>query len=248
MHAVAVPVGEDLDLDVPRPLEILLEQHAVVAEGRRGLALAGRERGGELGGRGDDAHPLAAAARRRLDEDRVSNAIGRLLQERRILVVAVVARDERYAGLFHDGLRGALRAHRADRRGGRADEDDTRALAGRGEILVLRQKSVARVDRLRARAPRDLEDARPAQIALFRGRRADQVSLVGGEHVLRARVGFGVDGDGPDAEPSRGTDHAAGDLAAVGDEDLGEHQFTASNADHGGPSSSSLPLRSLRPR
>ncbi|MNU09124.1 hypothetical protein D3C72_2555160 [compost metagenome] len=36
-------------------------------------------------------------------------------------------------------------------------------------------------------------------------------------------VGFGVDGDGADAEGLAGADDAAGDLAAVGDEDLGEH-------------------------
>ena len=38
--------------------------------------------------------------------------------------------------------------------------------------------------------------------------------------VRRARVGVGVDGDGGDAEALAGADDAAGDLAAVGDEDL----------------------------
>ena len=36
----------------------------------------------------------------------------------------------------------------------------------------------------------------------------------------RVAVGLGVDGDGGDAHPARRLDDAAGDLAAVGDQDL----------------------------
>ena len=38
---VAVGVGDDLDLDVAAVLDVLLDQHGVVAERRRGLALRG---------------------------------------------------------------------------------------------------------------------------------------------------------------------------------------------------------------
>jgi hypothetical protein len=41
--------------------------------------------------------------------------------------------------------------------------------------------------------------------------------------MLRVAVGFGVDGDGGDAELVERADDAHGDLAPVGDEDLGEH-------------------------
>ena len=40
----------------------------------------------------------------------------------------------------------------------------------------------------------------------------------------RVGVGVGVDGDGADAHPARGPGDAAGDLAAVGDQDLVEHR------------------------
>jgi len=36
-------------------------------------------------------------------------------------------------------------------------------------------------------------------------------------------IGFRIDGDGTHAHPARGPDHAAGDLAAVGNQDLLEH-------------------------
>ena len=62
MDAGAVLVGEHLDLDVARLQHVLLDQHAVVAERALRLALARRERGGELVRRVDPAHAFAAAA------------------------------------------------------------------------------------------------------------------------------------------------------------------------------------------
>ena len=44
VHAVAVRVGEHLDLDVARRDQVFLEQHAVVAEARFRFALRRRER------------------------------------------------------------------------------------------------------------------------------------------------------------------------------------------------------------
>ena len=49
---------------------------------------------------------------------------------------------------------------------------------------------------------------------------ADEVRLVGHLDVPGARVGLGVDGDGGDAEPLGRAHDAAGDLAAVGDQQL----------------------------
>ena len=67
---VAVGVAEHLDLDVAAALDVLLEQHGVVAERRRRLALRRRDALVELGGGPDDAHALAAAAGGGLDEHR----------------------------------------------------------------------------------------------------------------------------------------------------------------------------------
>jgi len=41
--------------------------------------------------------------------------------------------------------------------------------------------------------------------------------------VQRLRIGIRIHGDAADAEPPAARDHPAGDLAAVGDEDLVEH-------------------------
>src|SRR6185312_12763248 len=88
---------------------------------------------------------------------------------------------------------------------------------------VLGQEPVPGMDRLRPAGPRDLDDGVAAQVRLRGARAADQVRLVGLLDVQRARVDGGVDRDGADREAPARADHATGDLAAVGDEDLGEH-------------------------
>ena len=57
-----------------------------------------------------------------------------------------------------------------------------------------------------------------------RGGRADGDRLVRHFNVERVLVGFGVDGDGPDAHAARRLDDAAGYFAAVGDQDFIEHR------------------------
>src|SRR5207245_11788910 len=74
--AALVLVGEDLDLHVARVRDGLLDVDPGVAKGREGLALRRGERRVELPGLGDQTHPLAAAARRRLEHDRVADLLG----------------------------------------------------------------------------------------------------------------------------------------------------------------------------
>ena len=94
---------------------------------------------------------------------------------------------------------------------------------GFDEIGVLGEEAVARMDRIGAGALRRVEDAIDLEIALHDGRRADPHRLVGHCDMLRVRVGVGVDGDGAQAHPARGADDPAGDLAAIGDEEGGDH-------------------------
>src|SRR5439155_18000304 len=65
----AAVVGQNLDLDVPGPLEILLDVHAAVAERLLRLPPGCLERAFELGLIGDEAHALAAPAGHGLQQD-----------------------------------------------------------------------------------------------------------------------------------------------------------------------------------
>ena len=138
-------VGEHLQFDVAGRGDVFLDQHPPVAE--RGLRLAhgALERGVEFDMRVDAAHAAPAPARDRLDEHRIADLIGLLAQEFRVLVVAVIAGHDRHAGPLHQRLGRAFQAHRPHRLGRRADEDDSGLRAGFGEIGVLGQKAVTRM-------------------------------------------------------------------------------------------------------
>ncbi len=75
MDGIAVPVGEDLHLDMPRAFEVFLDQQPLVAKRTRGLALCRRERRGELARRVDDPHAAPAAAGRGLDQHRKADPL-----------------------------------------------------------------------------------------------------------------------------------------------------------------------------
>ena len=80
------------------------------------------------------------------------------------------------------------------------------------------------MDRFGARCLGRRDDLLDHEVGLCRCCRADVDGFVGHLDVQGIAVGIGVDGDGLDAEAACGLDHAAGDLAAIGDQDLLEHR------------------------
>jgi hypothetical protein len=58
MNASAMAVGKNLDFDMPRPGDVFLDQHAVIAEGRLCFAPAALQRLGELSARSTRRIPL----------------------------------------------------------------------------------------------------------------------------------------------------------------------------------------------
>src|SRR5581483_1803845 len=171
-----------------------------------------------------DPEALASAAAGGLDRDRVAD---RLVDDLPGVLDGVDrvrrAGDDRDAGLLHDLARAGLRAHGVDGLGRGTDEDDPVVLARLGEGGVLGEEAVAGVDGLGARVPRDLDQLVDDEVGLVRRARADQVGLVGAPRVGSVAVRLGVDGDGLDAHLLERPHDANGDLAPVGDKDLGEH-------------------------
>ena len=80
------------------------------------------------------------------------------------------------------------------------------------------------MDRLGTAAPRGIDDAWYGEIAVAGWRCADAHCTIGRLHVQRVGIRIGVHRDGGDAQASRGADDAAGDLAAVGDQQGAEHR------------------------
>ena len=75
-HDVAVLVGEHLRLDVPRPVQVALDEALAAAERGHRLAHRGLEELGDLLHRAGDLEPAPAAAERGLDGDRQAVLLG----------------------------------------------------------------------------------------------------------------------------------------------------------------------------
>ena len=228
---VAVAVGEHLDLDVARLAHELLEEHAIVAEGRARLAARALDAGAQIALVERHAHALAAPARGRLDHHRVADLGRDAGGELEVADRLPVPGDHVDAGFRREALGRELVAHHPDRVRRRTDEGDPCRLERLGERGVLGQKAIARMDRLGAGLPRRRDDLLDPEIALGRGRRPDRDRLIGHADVQRVGVGLRVDRDRRDAEPPAGPDHAAGDLAAIGDQELVEHSQARFPAD-----------------
>ena len=224
MDGLALAIGEELELDVAGILQIFFHVNHGIAEGGHGLC-PGQGDGVEEGGLGvDDPHAPPAAPARGLDDDRVADLPGQLEGALLVLVQgAVGAGHARDAGGLHGADGGDLVAHEADGLGPGADEDETALLHPLGEVGVLRQEAIARMNGHRVRDFGGADDGGDVQIAARRGGGADADGLVRQQDVLEFAVGLGVDGDGLDSELTAGAQNAQRDFPSVGDEQLLDH-------------------------
>ncbi|GAA4010595.1 hypothetical protein GCM10022280_04810 [Sphingomonas swuensis] len=220
---VAVLVAEQLDLDMARALDELLDEHPVVAEAGEALALGRLEAVAHVLFGPGEAHALAAAAGRGLHHHRIAD----LARDPDRIVgggdVTEEARDDIHPGRLGEFLGFDLVAHRRNGIRRRADEGDVLGHQRLDEGGALGQEAVARVHRLGAGLLAGGNDEFGLEIAFACRRRTEANGLVGHPHVRGAGIGIRIDRDGLDAHALGGADHPAGDFAAVGDQDLGEH-------------------------
>ena len=123
------------------------------------------------------------------------------------------------------------------------------------EMRVLRKKSVARMDSVRARDLARRENRRNIEITLLRRRRPDADALIGEAHMHRLLVRRRVDRDRGDSHLFARAVDSERDLAAIGDKDFFKHRPPAPPYDKttsGSPNSTGSPsetriLRTLPP-
>ena len=216
-------VGEDLDFHVARPLDVLLDVDRVVAERLERLVARAAERLRHLGVGAHDAHALAAATGRGLEEHRIAELRRDRTRLRLVAERLGGARHHRDAGGDGELSRRGLAPHRGDRFGRGPDPDQSGIAHGAGEPLALGEKAVPRMNCLCSRAPGGRDQLVAHEVALARRRGADVDRFIRFAHVRRERIGVGVYGDRRDAKLLAGANDAEGDLAAVGDQDLREH-------------------------
>ncbi len=209
-------VPQDLDLDVARARDQLLDVQLRVAEGGLGFYRGGGEGFREGGGRVRNSHPPAAAARDGLYHYRVPDLVRDVQRVVFRFDGAVAARDEGDAGLGYYPAGRGLIAHVGYRFVRRADKRKVGGLACLGEVGVFREEAVAGVHGLGVRNFRGGDYARDVEVRLGGLRRADAIGLVGEADVEALRVGLAVYGHRLDAHLATGADDADGDFASVG--------------------------------
>src|SRR5947209_20383582 len=104
IDAIAMAVGKDLDFHMARVFEMFLDQHTVVAERRRRLALGTGELGREFVWPCRAFHAFATATGRGFDQHGIADALGFAREKIGRLIFAVIARDERNTGFLHQRL------------------------------------------------------------------------------------------------------------------------------------------------
>jgi hypothetical protein len=193
VNQVSVLVTQNLDLDVPRPFQVLLHVERRIAEGVLRLRLGVAPSSVQLLLGTNHAHALAAPAGHRLQQHRITPFLRPPLH--------LLGRRQGCGRPRHDWRPGALRrvprlslvSHQLHRFRRRPDEDHPGVVAGPRQPRVLRQEAVTWVQRLGAALPRHVHQFVDVQVTLGRGRRADPVSLVGHQHVLGGAVHLRVD-------------------------------------------------------
>ena len=193
-------IEQDLDLDVPRPLDESLEDEPVVAECGRRFAPRSRELGRQPVEGADGSHAFPAATGCRLDQKGYPDPLRGGDQGLVGLVGVVVALGRRDPEVSSDPTRCGLVAHGADGRRRGTDPGQPGIEDRLGEVRVLRKEAEPRVDGIRAGTPGGIDDG----LAV--------------EEVDRVRAG-GLWDHNADAKLGARPGDPPGDLAAVGHED-----------------------------
>ena len=218
-----VRVGEHLELDVACFGQEFLDEQVPVAKAGLGLTprcLEGRREHDRII---DAPHAPAAAGGACFDQYRVADLVRPPVQKIGVGPFSVVTRDDRDTGPLHQPFGVLLETHRPQGLDGRSYEYDARFSACLGECRIFTQETVARVNRFGTGSPRDGDDPVDCEIALRCLRRAEPIRFIGKIDMQSTLVRVGIDCDAPNAHAARSLHYAAGDLAAVCDENLPEH-------------------------
>ena len=219
----ALAVAEHLHFQVAGALDVLLDEHARVAEVVLPQALHGIEGIAQFVRRAAHAHADAATAGGAFQHHRVADFFTG--EQRGFEVGQQVGAFEHWHALFAGQCSGGvLEAEYAQLLRRRADEGDAGGFAGFGEGSVFREEAVAGVDRLGAAGAGGGEDFLHDQIGAGGRAFAEADGLGGLLEVQAGGVGFGVHGDAAHVQFIERAQDAAGNGAAVGDQELVEHE------------------------
>ena len=218
-----MPVGEDLDFDMARLFNELLDIEIIIAEGGKSLAAGSLDRGRKLFFLSDQPHSFAATAGTRLHHHGKANLMckidGLFIGQR-----LGSTRHDGHAGLLHGLARRHLVPHRTHDIATRTDKRDPLLGTEICKIAVLCQEPVAGVNRIRTTPLGNLNDSVHHQVRVSRRRCSARIRFIGESHMQGISVDVGIDRDRFYAQLATGADDPYGDLSAIGNQNLLEHQ------------------------
>ena len=223
-HYVAVFIGQYLDLDMARIIEIFLDEHARIVEARTSLGRRHFHAVRQLVVRTRNAHALPAAARRRFNDHRIPNLIGDTLGFFYVSNRLQHAGDAVDARLLGDFLRFDFIAHQANRFRIRPDPRRVATLDDRArKHFLFRQKPIARMHAFRTRLVDRRQQILDIKIRLDARGRADKHRFIGVFHMERIGIRLRINRDRPQAHFLGGVHDAGRDFPAVRDKDRMKH-------------------------
>ncbi len=124
------------------------------------------------------------------------------------------------------GLTGTdLVTHDLDRFGWWPNKGDTHFGDGSGEVGVLAEEPVTRVDGVGTRSLDDVQNGLGIEVTLGGSLATKGEGFIGKADVKGVAIELGIDRNGPDSKLLASTDYPNGDLATVGDEDFLEERL-----------------------
>src|SRR5699024_3747552 len=217
-----VVVREALGFHVAGLIEEPFDEALAPPECGSGLPHGGVEQVGNLFQGVGDLEPAPAATEGGLDRDGKSvflrEGLDFFCASNRIRS----AGDEGRPGPARDVAGAHFVAERIDRRGWRADPREAGADDGAGEVGVLREEPIPRVNGIRPRPAGDVENLCRIEIGFSGAGAAEREGLVNEFGVQGGAVGIGVDPDGSDPRIRTCARDPDGNLAPVGDENLAQ--------------------------
>ena len=228
-------IAQDLNFDMAGLGNEFLDEDTVITKGACRLILGRLEPLAGLLVIPRDAHALAAAARRGLDHHGVSDLARDFHSLIRIRDQPHISGHSRDTRLLGDFLGSDLIAHGFNRACGRANKGHACGLQRLGEFHVLGQKTIARMHSLGPAFLDGRHDLIDHDIAFIGGGRADMDRFISHFYMQRVAIGIGIDRHGLNTHLSGCLDDAAGNFAAIGDEQFLEHLGVSLFPDHNGP-------------
>ncbi len=215
-------VAKQLDFKMPRPLDVLLNKDARIAEvvftqPHHRIESIHQFRGGIT-----HAHPDPTSARGAFQHHRVTHLLCRLLRLVHICQ-QFSAFQHRHALGFGQSPGGMFQAKQAQllRRG--TDEGNTGLLTRLGEGGVFRQKAVARMDSLGTAGFCGGDNVVADQIGVRRRAVAQAQGLVGLANMQAADIRLGIDRHAANVHGAQCAQNAAGNRPAVGNQEFCQH-------------------------